>query len=524
MEKEIMSKRTIRCISPALMLVAAVLFLAAGTAMGVTTGLTVLKDCPDFVNQGDTYTCTFSVQNGNPVNRVINLVVTDAFPQPGATPVPVDCTIGGVPTTTLATNGTAGDTCTGTTPSQTAPITCDTQDEQVIDTIAASGDFEGTILKASGQTDNGPIVAGLTCEDNNSCTTNTCTPNTGPAAPTKNGVTVNGIVFGCSFPPISCDDGNACTNDSCDTVLGCQHSNVSCDDSNACTNDSCDAVLGCQHSNVSCDDSNACTNDSCDAVKGCQHSDVSCDDSNACTNDSCDAVLGCQHSDVSCDDSNSCTDDSCDAVLGCQHTDNGTCNLNEICRTPGFWGTHACPPTGCEKASSQNITQLVLDETGPLSICGGTVSTTDLTVTSAVEAICVSPKGDSTLQLARQLTATALNCGVTKSTSCGGGGQTAGNVCSGVSIEDTFNACNDACASGSVTAIVDGVTINCIDALDCFNNGGTGLDALGACQGDSGCHEASLNNGCFTTFEPPGPAGSPKECNDARKDPITIIP
>jgi hypothetical protein len=153
-----------------------------------------------------------------------------------------------------------------------------------------------------------------------------------------------------------------------------------------------------------------------------------------------------------------------------------------------------------------------------------TISTTDLTPTSAIEAICVVVKGDSTVQLARQLTAAALNCGVTKSTTCGGGGQTAGDVCGGVtSIEDVFDACNEACANGEVTASLDGgvTTFNCIDAIDCFNNGGTGLVA-GVCDGDSGCHDRN-GDGCIDLSHP-GPASSPKKCNDARKDTVSIFP
>ena len=188
----------------------------------------------------------------------------------------------------------------------------------------------------------------------------------------------------------------------------------------------------------------------------------------------------------------------------------------EICRTPGFWGTHG----GIEKANSTNITQAVLNECPGLTICGALINTTDLTCHSAVEAICVSPKGDSTLQLARQLTAAALNCIVSKSTACTGGGQTCGagqDVCSGVADVDAFfSACNDACALGNTTV----GSLNCIEALDCFNNGGI-IDANGECSGSSGCHDRELVNGCFN-FNPPGPAGSPKECNDARKDLITI--
>ena len=119
------------------------------------------------------------------------------------------------------------------------------------------------------------------------------------------------------------------------------------------------------------------------------------------------------HTAISCDDSNACTDDTCDATNGCVHTPNNGpgCNVTEICRTPGFWGTHG----GIEKSRSVNITEAVLDSFGgTLEICGTIINNTTLgSQNSALEAICVSPKGDSRLQLARQLTAAALNCGIT---------------------------------------------------------------------------------------------------------------
>jgi len=362
------------------------------------------------------------------------------------------------------------------------------------------------------------LPLGVTCcADNNACTTDSCDANGNSGA------------GACVFTPISCNDSNACTTDTCDVNNGCVHTPISCNDSNACTTDTCDVNNGCVHTPISCDDSNACTTDTCDANNGCVHTAISCDDSNACTTDTCDANNGCVHTAISCDDNNSCTDDSCDANNGCVHTPNTSCVTNEICRTPGFWGTHACPGGTqsslgtCEKANSQNITQIVLDQLPGLTICGHPVNTTDLTDTSAVEAICVAIKGDSTLQVARQLTAAALNCIVSNSTGCGGAGQNATDPCTGVSVDAVFAACNDPANACAVTAVVGGTTVDCISALDCFNNGGDFDVATGTCSASTNsCHDRLLVNGCFN-FEPPGPAGSPKECNDARKDAITIF-
>ena len=205
-----------------------------------------------------------------------------------------------------------------------------------------------------------------------------------------------------------------------------------------------------------------------------------------------------------------------------------------ICRTPGFFGTHG----GEEKANSTNITLALLEAFNAvndpdLTICGQTITNTDVgSVNSALEAICVSPKGDSRLQLARQLMAAALNCIITNSdepnaVACPSAGLE-GAVCGGVSNEDIFNACNEACAVGDLTVTIDSEVISCIGALDCFNNGGSFEfdEALGefAClEVADSCHDQPLDQGCFD-FEPPGSAGSPRACNDARKNEVNILP
>jgi hypothetical protein len=151
--------------------------------------------------------------------------------------------------------------------------------------------------------------------------------------------------------------------------------------------------------------------------------------------------------------------------------------VTEICRTPGFWGTHGGTEKDNPHNPSQNITQAVIDEVGCLDICGEAVATTDVeNAASALEAICTHPSGDLRLQLVRQLTAAALNCVIS-----GGGSD-----CTGVSIGDTFQACNNLCTTGSDA----GLTVQaCIDQLDCFNNGGV-------LTTDTYCDEVSLDPGC----------------------------
>lgn len=217
-------------------------------------------------------------------------------------------------------------------------------------------------------------------------------------------------------------------------------------------------------------------------------------------------------------------DCSCDSVL-------------EVCRTPGFWGTHA----GTEKSGSSNITLAVLNAVNGVEVCGKLVDSTAVASgSSALEAMCVSPRGDKRLQLVRQLTATALNCVMS------GGGP----FCEGVSIGETFNRCNALCESAANNDEV----VACIDALDCFNNGGNmlsnGMCQKGTCanetadpcsrSADCGCDPAGasiacnpLPESCHTrplintdlglSFPNPGPAGSSSACHAANRNGCTLL-
>jgi hypothetical protein len=148
-----------------------------------------------------------------------------------------------------------------------------------------------------------------------------------------------------------------------------------------------------------------------------------------------------------------------------------------ICRSAGFWGTHA--GTECPKkkpnCGSQNITQAVINECDScLDICGEIITNTGSNnANSAIEAICVSPASDNRLQLARQLTVASLNC-------CLSDGE---SDCKGLSDWDNvFNFCNSACALNLSDSFK-----YCINALDCLNSGGKVIEQMGdtvvaACQ------------------------------------------
>jgi hypothetical protein len=175
-------------------------------------------------------------------------------------------------------------------------------------------------------------------------------------------------------------------------------------------------------------------------------------------------------------------------------------------------------------------------------VCGEKIDTTaPNSANSTVEAMCVNEVGGTTLQLLRQLTAAALNCGVTGG-SCD---------CASSSIADVFSACDAACIAGQTKATVDGDTIDCVLAVDCFNNGGafdtaTNTCKIGDCIDDSGidvgdcgldgvcpaessciplannCHDQDLPDGICDPSVESCAASSSKTCQAARGNACTV--
>jgi len=156
------------------------------------------------------------------------------------------------------------------------------------------------------------------------------------------------------------------------------------------------------------------------------------------------------------------------------------------------------------------VSQAVIDHAGGcIEACGEVIkNVTVASADSALEAICVSPRGDQRLQLARQLTSMALNCVMSdRGIDCGGTNTNLGGL---------FASCNDACrGAGGSMSVGD-----CIEAVDCFNNGGA-IDENGLCGSDpfGSCHERAL-----PSFLPKGGADTPKQCNAARGNSCGVIP
>jgi len=185
----------------------------------------------------------------------------------------------------------------------------------------------------------------------------------------------------------------------------------------------------------------------------------------------------------------------CNPATGqCSHTPNDNPECQEaICRTPGFWKTHG------------SVSQSVITANGGcMEICGEVITTATAgsvgSANSVLEAMCISPRGEQRLQLVRQLTALALNCGVS-----GFGLDCGGNA----GLDSLFTDCNAACLSN--TGVGD-----CIESIDCFNNGGA-IDENGLCgEAAFNCHEQPLGI-------PSGAADTPQACNAASKNTCEVI-
>jgi len=94
---------------------------------------------------------------------------------------------------------------------------------------------------------------------------------------------------------------------------------------------------------------------------------------------------------------------------------------------------------------------------------------------SAIEGLSVT--GGGTKRLAFQLIAAALNC-------VASGDSTSDPRCQNTSIADTYAACDAACTAGETSASIDGQTVDCISAIDAFNNGeACHVPVIGFCKG-----------------------------------------
>jgi hypothetical protein len=151
-----------------------------------------------------------------------------------------------------------------------------------------------------------------------------------------------------------CDDNNSCTADSCDEIAGCVHQPIegTCDDGTDCTTgDQC--VDGECEGEAVCDDGNPCNGiedciEDTNPLECVPGTPPDCNDGNVCTNDACTDPAGCVHTPVAsgtCSDGSLCTTgDTCVAgqCVGSPRScdDGNACNGFEECLP----STGACMP------------------------------------------------------------------------------------------------------------------------------------------------------------------------------------
>lgn len=354
---------------------------------GSCMGGTITKDCDD-MNSCTKDSCSSDVgckhaaQAGTPCNDGDQTTKSDMCGADGVCagikPItPCDdnnaCTddagdpTSGVPCTHLAVNCDDQNGCT--------KDTCD-KANGCVHTDTSGICTDGDACTVGDKCSSGSCVGGVApvCNDNNSCTSDTCDPTTGCVFSPTNGVACDdmdscttgdqcdagGTCVGTGMK--NCDDGNSCTTDTCDSIMGgclnlvlsgsmcddsnpgtvgdvcfagvCKGNSVACDDGNKCTFDTGASQPNCTHVAVVCDDNNPCTTDSCDPTKGCAfvNNTSACDDGNACTvGEVCSAGTCSSGTGLKCDDQDSCTTDSCDNTGTCSHTSIVGCGTGEVC-------------------------------------------------------------------------------------------------------------------------------------------------------------------------------------------------
>jgi hypothetical protein len=285
-----------------------------------------------------------------------------------------------------------------------------------------------------------PMLACTTasdCNDNNGCTTDTCssanvcehTPKviddqiactTDACDPTTGNVTHTPVNTVCEV------DGKTCTVATCSATTGCSETPTAnvCDDGATCSTDRCDptangadATTGCVYTlnDTACADAVACTANTCsptavasDPTTGCLVvvDNGACDDGVACTSDTCDMATGCSHqaNNSVCEvDGKSCTVATCNVTTGCSETETDSlCNDNATCTTdscssvgPGATGCifnrndAACADTAeCSTDACSPGTAGADATTGCLYTADATVCSTNAMCSSAFDCVC----------------------------------------------------------------------------------------------------------------------------------------
>jgi cysteine-rich repeat protein len=263
-------------------------------------------------------------------------------------------------------------------------------------------------------------------------------------------------------------DGGPCCDDDCNfepSVQMCRDASGGCDAVEMCTGSSAQCPSdSLAPSTVVC---RPAVNTDCDVEEVCDGLSAECAD---------DVLVGCP--DV---DGIDCVHPACDVSGECTTTD----ECVEICKGPNFWANRGLRTGGNGNGNGNNggqtepLIDIVLGEVGTIEVCGEVIdNTTDLgDLDSALEALCVQTRGVEERRLYRALVTTQLNCLVSEGGDCD-------DILSRLT-EVSFTECNSICQD---IPVPDGPTIDeCIEQLECFNEGGRVIDgecAAGTCEDD----------------------------------------
>jgi len=226
---------------------------------------------------------------------------------------------------------------------RSAPVDMDSDSGSV--TVNSTSVCGNSIVEA-GETCDPPASCPTSCDDGNSCTTDTLT---GSAANCN---------AACSFAPISsCTDADGCCPAGCDASVD-DDCSASCGDGTVDPGETCDPPSSCP---TTCDDSDSCTMDTltgsaanCNA--DCSNAPISeCHDGDGCCAPGCDTSV----------------DSDCSDTCG-----NGVLDPGETCDPPG-----SCPTT-CDDGDACTVGTLV-----------GSAATCDATCTTAPVSACADDDG-----------------------------------------------------------------------------------------------------------------------------------
>jgi hypothetical protein len=336
----------------------------------------------------------------------------------------------------------------------------------------------------------------------------------------------------------SCDDNNPCTTDTCSVgvcVNTVRPAGSSCADNDACNGaEACDATGHCLAGTpVTCTALDQChTAGVCDTTTGnCSNpvaaNGTTCNDGNACTKtDVCTAGV-CGGTAYTCDDSLGCTADGCNGdgtcsnavVTGCLIAGacvaEGTVNpANECEQCVGATNAKGWSPKASGTACNDGVLCTKDDVCNGAGVCGGTAYTCP--PPSACRAgVCTGSGCDTSL---------LPNFCEIKGACIPAGTQNPANQCqvclpsistSDWSAKAAGTSCNDgnACTKGDVCTegVCGGTVYSCEDGMTCTSD---------SCNGDGTCNHTiatgscAINGACYAD-KAVNPSNSCQVCNAA---------